>query len=366
MRLLEYQAKNLLTSYSIPVPRGQFVRGEEEIEGFQEERVLKAQVPIGGRGKAGGILFASDPEEAREKGSRLLRSDVRGYRVRGLLLEERLSLERELYLGIAMDRGSGLPILLVSPEGGVEVESVDDYKIARWHLHPFVGLRGYHKLGVAKFLGLEGDLGRQLGDLMEALWSLFWRMDCELVEINPLGVTDRLIAADAKVIINDDALYRHPDLPVQQEEMTELERESVERGISFVQLDGTIGVIANGAGLTMATLDNLSRHGGGGGVFLDLGGTDDVDTVVQAFSLMVKARPSVILLNIFGGITKCDTVAKGVVEAKERLDIQIPMVARIRGVNERGAREILDGAGIHALGDLDEACRMASHLEVGE
>jgi len=362
MRLLEYQAKELFNSYGIPVNEGCIIRDPAEIVPFDGELTLKAQVPTGGRGKAGGIRFVNDLEEARKTASELLEMSINGFRVKSILVERKVTIERELYFSIFIDRSSRLPLVLACPEGGIEIESVDRSLLGRWKIHPFIGIQPYLIREVSKFLGVESD---QMRALLKAAWQLFRDKECELLEINPLGIVDgRLMALDAKVTINDDAIFRHPELPPEDTEMTELEREAKEKGIAFVQLDGPIGVIANGAGLTMATLDNLSLYGGKGGVFLDLGGTDDVEKVVEAFELMVKANPKVILLNIFGGITKCDTVANGVVEAKRRLNINIPIVARIMGVNDDLALRILKEAGIHALRKMDEACRKAADLGV--
>ncbi|NYT12859.1 MAG: ADP-forming succinate--CoA ligase subunit beta [Methanomassiliicoccales archaeon] len=363
MKLLEHQAKELFREYGIPTPCGYLVDNPNDVDDHIGDSVIKAQVLIGGRGKAGGIRFANDAESAREEVRNVLGMDIRGFKVRRVLIEERLHIARELYMGIAIDRSRGLPLLLASKEGGVEIESVKDELIGRWHLVPDDKTDGIVN-EITSFLALNG-MKEQVARLVESLWRLFWDKDCELVEINPLVVRKEgdMVASDAKIIINDDALFRHPELPIEEEDLTPLERRARDKGIAFVQLDGGIGVIANGAGLTMSTLDTLSLYGGKGGVFLDLGGTDDVAQVVEAFRLMVDASPKVILVNIFGGITKCDTVAKGIVQAKESLHISYPMVARIKGVNETEARRILEENGIFALQDLDRACRKASELE---
>lgn len=367
MKLLEHQAKELFKDYGIPVPDGYVVNAPGEIDGRFDRSVMKAQVLAGGRGKAGGIKFADDLEGARIAVSEVLSMEIGGFRVRSVLVEERLEISREIYLSIVIDRGEGLPLLLASGEGGVEIETVPIELIGRWHIHPSSGIDDSMGEEVACSLDLHGDRSIQFLRLLNSMWTLFWEKDCELLEINPLVLEKDggIVASDAKMIINDDSLFRHPELPREEEDLTPLEREARDRGIAFVQLEGSIGVIANGAGLTMATLDTLSIYGGRGGVFLDLGGTDDVDQVVEAFRLMVGAAPKVILVNIFGGITKCDTVAKGIVRAKEELGIEIPMVARIKGVNESEARVILQERGIYALQGLDEACRKASQLEVG-
>ncbi|MGD0057686.1 MAG: ATP-grasp domain-containing protein [Methanomassiliicoccales archaeon] len=364
MKLLEYWAKRLFDSYGIPIPDGYVIRGPEEIIDVSFPTVLKAQVPTGGRGKAGGIRFVSTLQEARIAAAGIFGLSMSGYAPKEILVERRLAIEREIYLSITIDRSERIPVLLVSSEGGMEIETVPDDKIGKWHLHPFVGINEYQIREICSYLRIEGAQRPELSDLLGNLWVLFWKNDCDLAEINPLVQTQdgRLVAGDARITINDDSLYRHRDILDLEEELTPLEREAKNNGIAFVQLDGDIGVIANGAGLTMATLDNLTLYGGKGGVFLDLGGTDDPKKAEQAFELMIKASPKVILLNIFGGMTKCDSVAAGVLAVKEKLSISIPVVARIRGMNEQRGREMLSGAGMIAVKDLDEACRKASEL----
>jgi len=363
VKLLEHRAKELFRSYGIPTAEGYVINDPSEIMRPYGAVVLKAQVLTGGRGKAGGIRFASDKQEAISIASELLGMTLGDHRVESLLVERRLALERELYLSLVVDRSSRLPLILASREGGTDIELVDAGRLGRWTIHPFVGLQPYLIRDLSRFLGVEIN---QTKEILDAAWRMFREKECELLEINPLGLEGgRLIAADAKVIINDDALFRHPEFISEPQDIGELEKEAGKRGIALVRLDGNIGVIANGAGLTMATLDSLSLHGGKGGVFLDLGGTDDVVKVVEAFDLMVRAGPDVILLNIFGGITKCDTVAEGLVVAKRRLGIDIPIVARIKGINEERAMGILTREGMSALPDLDQACETAARLGVG-
>jgi succinyl-CoA synthetase beta subunit len=245
--------------------------------------------------------------------------------------------------------------LIVSAHGGVEIEAVDDQEIDRQHVDPFPGLTAFEKRRVAKVLGLTGGPAKSLDRLLEALWKLFQAEDAELVEINPLAVVgDGLVALDAKVIIEDDAAFRHPEYAEIRDDRTPLEEIAREKDIAFVQLDGNIGVIANGAGLTMATLDVLKELGGNPGVFLDLGGTDDPRKVTEAFLLMARAQPRAVFLNIFGGVTRCDTVATGLVEAMRQVPAteRFPLVARIRGNNEKEGIEILRAAGITSIPDL--------------
>ncbi|MFQ5837304.1 MAG: ADP-forming succinate--CoA ligase subunit beta [Thermoplasmata archaeon] len=361
MKFYEYKAKELFQRYGIPVPQGQVVASLEEVTSPPLPVAVKAQVLVGGRMKAGGVKFAETLEEAREAVSQILAMSIGGFEVRQVLLEERLDIEKELYLSITLDRGTRAPLVMASPEGGIDIEEVAEEKIFRSHIPPLVGMQPYVLRGLKRAMGLPEDLGNSLAEVAEGLFRLFKGEDAELAEINPLVVTrdGRLVAGDAKLILEDNALYRHQEYMGMEQDLTPLEREAREKGIAFIELGGDIGVIANGAGLTMATMDVLHLQGGKPGVFLDLGGTDDPETVKEAFLLMMKAKPRVILLNIFGGITKCDTVALGVREASELAGRRIPIVARIRGVNEERARDILKEAGMTAELDMEKAARAA-------
>ncbi|MDD1771114.1 MAG: hypothetical protein LUO79_08525 [Methanomassiliicoccales archaeon] len=364
MKLTEAQGKDLFRRYGIPVPSGYLVRSAGDIKPINSPVVIKAQVRAGGRGKAGGIRFASTTEQAKRAVEEVLKMQISGERVKEVLIEDRLNVMQELYLSISLDRSSRLPLLLAITQGGMDVEG-EGAKAKGWHVHPFIGVQDYVVREAAEFLRLGTEQTKQMRQIAGGLYDLFLREECELVEVNPLvkTVDGRLVAADSKVIVDEDALFRHPDLPAQDVDLTPLEQEARTKGLSLVQLEGDIGVIANGAGLTMATLDTLSFKGGKGGVFLDLGGTDDEKVVEDALELMAKADQKVILVNIFGGITKCDTVAEGVIKAKKRLSVAPPLVVRMRGVNEARAASMLEAAGIRALHDLDEACAIAARYE---
>jgi succinyl-CoA synthetase beta subunit len=322
--------------------------------------VVKAQVLAGGRGKGGAVRFASTPEEARSHAAAILGSSFQGETVKEVLLEEKVAIARELYVSLALDRTLRVPVLMTSARGGVEIESVGDAEIARQPVEPFPGLAAYERRAAARSLGLSGPLAGELDRFLSALYRLFDREDAELAEVNPLAVVgDRLLALDAKVVIEDDAAFRHPEYAALHDDRTPLEEIAREKEIAFVQLDGNIGVIANGAGLTMATLDVLKEFGGDPGVFLDLGGTDDPRKVTEAFLLMARARPKAVFLNIFGGVTRCDTVAKGLVEAIQQVPAseRFPLVARIRGNNEKEGIEILRAAGISSVPDLKSSAQ---------
>ena len=368
VKLAEWQGKNVFRKYGVPLPRGEVARSPAEAESLVRDGkvplpcVVKAQVLSGGRGKGGAVRFANTPEEARDAATAILALDFKGEKVRELLLEEKLPISRELYLSLTLDRARRLPLLMTSARGGVEVESVPDAEIDRQTVDPFPGVTGYEKRRAAKVLGLSGGPARALERLLDAVWDVFEKEDAELVEINPLAVVgEGLCALDAKVIIEDDAAFRHPEYAEIRDDRTELEEIAREKDIAFVQLDGNIGVIANGAGLTMATLDVLHEFGGAPGVFLDLGGTDDPNKVTEAFLLMARAKPAAVFLNIFGGITRCDTVAKGLVEAigKVPQDERFPIVARIRGNNEAEGIAILRSAGVTSLPDLRASAQAA-------
>jgi succinyl-CoA synthetase beta subunit len=368
VKLAEWRGKEVFRKYGIPLPRGQVARSGEEAESLVRAGtvplpcVVKAQVLAGGRGKSGAVRFAETAESARAAAEAILALEFKGEKVREVLLEEKLTIGRELYLSLTLDRASRLPILIVSPKGGVEIEAVADADIVRLPIHPFPGLAGYEQRRSTEALGLVGPPAKALGRLLESLWRAFQSEDAELLEINPLAVVgEGLVALDAKVIIEDDAGFRHPEYTEVRDDRTPLEEIAREKDIAFVQLDGNIGVIANGAGLTMATLDVLQELGGRPGVFLDLGGTDDPKKVTEAFLLMALAKPTVVFLNIFGGVTRCDTVAKGLVEAMKQVpgDQRFPIVARIRGNNEAEGIEILRAAGITAVPQLKESAQAA-------
>ncbi len=368
MNVMEYSAKEIFQQYGIPTPEGYMVTSPDDIQEVLFPVVVKAQVQTGGRGKAGGIKFAATTEEARRVANEILGMDIKGHIVRKLLIERRLNVDKELYLGYVVDRSARKVRCLASAEGGMDIESVPKDKLFSnpFDLESFLSDEAMTKM--VDMLGLCGIHNDTMVAMAERLYKLFTESDATLVEINPLVITHEgeLIAADAKLVIDNDALWRHPEMPPPEDEYTPLEQRARADGIAFVQLDGDIGVIANGAGLTMATLDALRAAGGDGGVFLDLGGTDDPEQVKKAFRLMKDAKPKVVLLHIFGGITKCDTVAIGIRDVLEEECFEAPVVARIKGRNEDLARQILKEAGLIAAKSLREAASKATELEGGE
>ena len=365
MKFLEYKAKEIFARYGIPVPRGIVANRAEEIASPPLPCMVKAQVLVGGRGKAGGIRPAETMDEARGVAREILGLDIHGYKVKQVYLEERLEIAKELYLSLTIDRSAREPLLMASSMGGLEIEAVPRDQLFMEHVPAVVGIQPYVLRGLTKQLGLPAVIGDQVAAIVRQCYDVFRKEDAELVEINPLVVTKagKVIAGDAKLVIDDNAEYRHPEYAKLDQDRTPLEQEAHDKGITFIQLDGDIGVIANGAGLTMATLDILNLKGGKGGTFLDLGGTDDPAKVKQAFELLIKANPSVILLNIFGGITKADTVALGVKQALAEMHTKIPVVARIKGVNEAQAKEMLRSIGMYAVGTAEEAAEVAVRVK---
>jgi len=364
MKLFEYRGKELFDKYGISVPNGKLVKSEKDLSGLNFPFVLKAQVPIGGRGKAGGIKSADNLNDAKKKFSKIMGMDIKGYAVRKVLAEEKVAIKKELYLSITLDRSKRMPLIMASPEGGMDIESVPDNKIFKEWVNPLIGVQPFHIRRIVSNLGLEKDEGKEVAKVISKIYKMFREYDCELVEINPLIIKKDggVMALDSKVNINDDSLYRHPDIKPEHVELTPLEKDAKDKGIAFIQLDGNIGVIANGAGLTMATLDALTNYSGKGGVFLDLGGTDDPEKVKQAFTLMKKAKPKVIFLNLFGGITKCDTVAIGVKDVIVEQGIDCPVITRIKGCNEAEAKDILKDAGLITGTTLQDAAQKSSDL----
>lgn len=368
MKLFEYRGKELFNKYGIAVPTGNLVSDKNDFANLKFPIVLKAQVPIGGRGKAGGIKKAKDLKEAKEKLNQIMGMDIRGFKVGKVLAEETADIKKELYLSISLDRTKRMPLIMASAEGGMDIESVPDDKIFKEWVNPLIGIQPFNIRNIVSKLGFGKEESKEISKVLTKIYKLFREYDCELVEINPLIITGDggVMAIDSKIIINDDAMFRHQDIIPEHVELTALEKDAKEKGITFIQLDGNIGVIANGAGLTMATLDALTHFKGKGGVFLDLGGTDDPEKVKQAFELMKKAKPKVIFLNLFGGITKCDTVATGVKAVISKEGIDCPVITRIKGMNEDEAKEILKDAGLITATTLQDAAQRSSDLAGGK
>jgi len=376
LRLLEWEAKEIFRDYGIPIPKGRITSDPMEAREIAEEIggpvVVKAQIPVGGRGKAGGVRFAETAEEAYEVAKALIGGEVRGVKVERVLVEEKMDIQRELYLGVVIDRGSRSYTVLATSEGGMEIEEVaarTPEKIIRMTIDPVEGFRVHHARWMVKQIGLIGrDLLRG-SDILLRLYRLAVEMDAELTEINPLALTSRgLIAVDARLNIDDNALFRHQTLLERFGEselldLTEREREARKLGLTYVELDGDIGIIGNGAGLTMATLDTVQLYGGKPANFLDLGGGAPADRVEMAVSfLLADPRVRAIFINILGGITRCDEVARGIIAAREKTGVEKPMVVRMIGTQEEEGRRLLEEAGIHCLDSMEEAAERVVSL----
>jgi len=368
VNLHEYQGKELFRSVGLPVPPGEVASSAEEaleIAGrLGYPAVAKAQVLIGGRGKAGGVKVVKRPEDLAREAGKILGMDIRGHTVRRILITPAAEIEREYYAGVVLDRKAETPVLMVSPAGGIDIEEVaraTPEKILRVHLDGR-GLPAYRARAAARFLDSRFEIQRALAPVLIRLARLYRELDCSLAEINPLAVTPdkKVWALDAKVVIDDNALDRHPDLAGLRDPGAEDpgEVEAREKGLSYVRLDGTIGCVVNGAGLAMATMDLIQHHGGKPANFLDIGGSSNPDKVTAAMSILTRdARVRAVLFNIFGGITRCDDVARGLLAALDRIGTKIPIVIRLTGTNEREARDLLGARGMTALSDMDEAVR---------
>ena len=368
MNLHEYQGKDVFRAGGIPVPPGEVARTVEEAEtiaarlGFPV--VIKAQVLTGGRGKAGGVKVVKNGAEFTREAGRILGMDIRGHAVRKILVTPATEIEKEFYAGIVLDRKYETPLLMVSPAGGVDIEEVARQapeKILRLHLDGR-GLPAYRARAAARFLDSRPKVQKQLVDVLLKLARVYYDCDGSLAEINPLIVTPReeVWALDAKVVIDDNALDRHADLADMRDLGAEDpgEVEAREKGLSYVRLDGTIGCVVNGAGLAMATMDLIQFHGGKPANFLDIGGSSNPDKVTAAMNILTRdQRVRAVLFNIFGGITRCDDVARGLLTALDRIGTKMPMVIRLTGTNEKEARELLSARGMVALSDMDEAVR---------
>jgi succinyl-CoA synthetase beta subunit len=362
MDLLEYQGKQLFARHGVPVPTGQPARSVDEALAAAEEIgypcVVKAQVQIGGRGKLGGIKVARDREEARAHAQAILGMDIRGLSVRELWIEAASEIASEYYASVVFDRSAKAPLMMLSTKGGMDIEQVADEDpdaIARLHVDPLVGFQDFHGRRLAFEARVDGDVVRPVGALMAKLYETFIAEEATLVEVNPLIVTPRreVRALDAKVTLDDNALFRHPDNAELRDLSNEdpQERMAKERGLTYVGLDGDIGILGNGAGLVMSTLDVVKGAGGAPANFLDAGGGAKAEAITSAVEVILS-NPKVraVLFNIFGGITRCDEVARGLIEAFHQIRPEVPFVVRLDGTNDVEGRRLLADA------DLPNVC----------
>ncbi|MDQ3633708.1 MAG: ADP-forming succinate--CoA ligase subunit beta [Acidobacteriota bacterium] len=369
MKIHEYQAKELLKTYGVPVPNSIVARTAEEAEQAAKDLgtdvvVVKAQIHAGGRGKGGGVKLAKSPEEAKQIASEMLGMNLvthqtgpEGREVKTLLIEEGLPIDQEFYLGITLDRAKGKNVFMASSEGGTEIEEVaakTPEKILKETIEPGIGLQPFQARNLAFGLGLPKELINQAAKFMMNLADAFEKMDATIVEINPFLKTkdDRLIALDAKVNFDGNAMFRHKDYPELRDlnEEEPLEIEASKSDLSYIKLDGNIGCMVNGAGLAMATMDIIKHSGGEPANFLDVGGGASQERVEDAFRILLADKNvEAVLINIFGGIVRCDMVAKGVVEAAKNLGVEIPIVARLAGTNVDEGKKVLNDSGINII-----------------
>ncbi len=376
MKLFEYEAKEIAQQYGIPVPKGILASNPEEtMQGFLQvgkPSMIKAQVLVAGRGKAGGIKPASTAEEAGEAAKSIFSMTIKGEKAAKVLVEEKLASKHERYVSIVVDRASRCCTILCSTEGGVDIEQVageHPEKIIRHKIEPLIGLQDFEARGVAKQLGYSGKQMNQAASIISKLFQIMLDYDAELIESNPLIETENgeLVAADLRILLDDSALYRHQKflerMKTFEPDMTPLEVKAREKGLAYVELDGDIGIIGNGAGLVMATLDMILDYKGKAANFCDVGGGANEERIAAALEIVLaNPRVKVLLINIMGGITRCDDVARAILGIQKKMGITKPMVIRLVGTNEREGQKILAAAKIPSLNSMEEAAAKAVEL----
>ncbi len=371
MKLHEYQSKLIFSKYGIPIPKGRVAATAEAARQIAQElggrAVIKAQVLVGGRGKAGGIKVAKDPNEAEQLATQVLSMEIKGLPVRKILVDEAAAIETEIYLGITNDRAARKPVMMASAAGGVDIEEVareTPEKIIKVHIDPLLGLRDYQARDIAAGIDLPRELWRDFNAIALGLWRAYSENDATLAEINPLIINKdrKLVALDGKMLIDDNALFRHADLA----ELRDIDEEAPEEtearkyGLSYIKLDGNIGCMVNGAGLAMTSMDVIKLFGGDPANFLDIGGGAGSDKVAAAMKIILT-DPNVkaVLFNIFGGITRCDEVAKGILVAMDEVKPKVPMVVRLVGTNAEEGRKLLEKAKMITAETLADAAQKA-------
>lgn len=374
MKIHEYQARDLFKVYGIPVPDGFLCYSvadvREKVPDDNQLRVVKAQVHAGGRGKAGGVKLARSKAEAIEKAGLILGMDIKGYRVEKVLVANAVDIAREFYVGLINDRNSKTITLMASAEGGVEIEEVarvSPEKIIKMPINPVTGLMDWQARSVA--LKLLGDIkhARIVADILQKLYKLYIDTDSSLAEINPLVLTpgDEIWAIDGKMNFDDNALYRQPKV-LAMREVTDDEQKEIdahEKGLSYIKLDGSIGCMVNGAGLAMATMDMIKLYGGEPANFLDIGGSSNPQKVIDAMNILLSDKNvKAVMINIFGGITRCDDVARGLLTALDQIKTDIPIVVRLSGTNAKEGLELLQATGLPTVSTMSEAAQKAIAL----
>jgi len=373
MKLFEYEAKEILAKYGIPTPKGKLITDIDQIHEalvtLKEPFAVKAQVLVAGRRKAGGILFANSVVEAKEAAKKLLGMQVKGIPVQSVWIEEKIDIKKELYFGITTDRFSQRYFAIASAVGGIDIEEIaikSPEKIVKASINPMHGFHSFHARQIARKMGYTGTQLSELGRIFESLYLIGMDYDAELIETNPLVETNegKFVAADARMIIDDNALFRHPEykkrLLESEGELTSQEIEAIKHDLAYVKLDGDIGVIGNGAGLVMATLDTIQYYNGKPANFLDVGGGAPAEKIATALKIVLSdPKVKVLFINILGGITRCDEVSRGILEAKTKVGVTKPMVIRLVGTNEEEGKRILVEAGIPVLESMEEAAQQA-------
>ncbi|HMZ07216.1 MAG TPA: ADP-forming succinate--CoA ligase subunit beta [Anaerolineales bacterium] len=371
MKLHEYQSKNIFSKYGIPIPKGRVATTAQEAKQIAEELggrvVIKSQVLVGGRGKAGGVKLAKDPAEAEQLATQILGMEIKGLPVRKVLVDEASAIDQEIYFAITDDRASKKPVLIASAAGGIDIEEVaakTPEKIIKVNIDPLLGLREYQARDVAVAIDLPRDYWKDFTKIAIGLWEVYKNTDASLAEINPLVITKekKLIALDGKMMIDDNALFRQPDLAEMRDtdEDAPAEIEARKYGLSFIKLDGNIGCMVNGAGLAMTSMDVIKLFGGEPANFLDVGGGAGAEKVAAAMRIILT-DPNVkaVLFNIFGGITRCDEVARGILTAMDEVKPKVPMVVRLVGTNAEEGRALLENANMITAETLADAAKKA-------
>lgn len=373
MNLYEYQAKRLFAEHGVPIPDGDIATTPEEARAVAEKLggrvIVKSQVHTGGRGKAGGVKLADDPDDAAAKAEEILGLDIKGHITRTVLIDELApgGIDQEIYLAILTDRGARKPMIMASAEGGMDIEQVAEEtpeKIFKVWIDPQLGIKSYQGTYLATSLGLPKNLWKQFWTILSGLYSCFMANDATLTEVNPLVITGEgnLMALDGKMSIDESALFRQPKVAEMEDKsvIPESELKAAEIGINFIKLDGNIGCMVNGAGLAMTTMDIINLFGGSPANFLDIGGGANAEKVATALELILSdENVKAVLINIFGGITRGDEVAKGIIAALEKIDTDVPMVLRLAGTKAKEGLEILAEANLPTAETLSDAARKA-------
>jgi len=377
MKLHEYQSKTIFAKYGIPIPKGRVATTADEAKQIAEELggrvVIKSQVLVGGRGKAGGVKVAKNSDEAAEFAQQILTMTIKGLPVRKVLVDEAALIASEIYFSITNDRAAKKPVMIASAAGGVEIEEVAEKtpeKIIKVHIDPLLGLRDYQARDIAASIDLPRELWRDFSKIAAGLWQVYKDNDAELAEINPLVITkdNKLVALDGKMLIDDNALFRHADLAEIRDidEEAPAETEARRHGLSYIKLDGDIGCMVNGAGLAMTSMDIVKLFGGEPANFLDIGGGAGAEKVAAAMRIILSdSNVKAVLFNIFGGITRCDEVAKGILVAMDEVKPKVPMVVRLVGTNAEEGRKLLENANMITAETLADAAQKAVNAAKG-